>query len=150
MITLLWWLFPPKIFPNTFMRLKKQDTSKSLYHLCDKNWKLMCWKLNSVIVFGKKEQTNHCRVLVEKKQYWNYVSNTRSNNPPCIQITYYEHWHRLTFWIKGSTLATIQSQVNLIKIKITNSQNSCFVDCSLINKIKWTMKITRGPGIQYQ
>ena len=38
---------------------------------------------------------------------------------------------------------------HLIKIKIKNNQCSCCAGCSLINKIKSSMKLHREPGMRY-
>ena len=37
MITLLCWLFLPKILTNPFIKLKKQDIRTSIYTLCNEN-----------------------------------------------------------------------------------------------------------------
>ena len=71
------WLFPTKISPNPFMKLRKQDISASIYNLSNEAWKLKCWKLNSISIewydLDKKNKViNHCRVMVQKKQHCNW------------------------------------------------------------------------------
>ena len=76
------------------------------------------------------------------------VSNTRSNIPPCIWVEYCERWDKLNFWIRGLTLATCSSNI-WSKLKSPTINILCCIDSSLINKIKWSMKEPRGPGMPY-
>ena len=76
------------------------------------------------------------------------VSNTRSYNPPCIWVEYCSSWDRLKFWIKGSTLGTFSSNI-WSRLKSPTIKILCCVGISLINKIKLSMKVPRGPGIRH-
>ena len=53
--------------------------------------------VNIMIRFGKKEQNDHCMVMVEKTESGFEVSNTRSSNPPCTWDEYCEHWDKSKF-----------------------------------------------------
>ena len=91
MITLLWWLFPPKISTNPFIQLNKQDISTSIYNLCNRGLKAKLLKAefykNIMIRFEKKGKSNHCRVMVKKKQHWNLKYQIQDP----IMIHVYEH-----------------------------------------------------------
>ena len=76
------------------------------------------------------------------------VSNKRSNIPPCICVEYWELWERLKFWIKGSILATFADNI-WSRLKSPTIRVLCCVDSLLIVEIKSSMKVLRGPVIQY-
>ena len=106
-----------------------------------------------MIRFGKKEESDHCRVMVGKKQYWN--SKHQIQDPLILHVCelniYIEDqwiWDRLKFWISRSALAILSSNI-WSKLKSQTIKILCCVGRSLINKIKSSMKAPRGPGIQY-
>ena len=83
----------------------------------------MIYKYNDQI--WEKEQSDHCRVMVEQKQHWNYrILNYRIN------------------------LGNILRQ-HLIKIKITTIKILCCVGSSLIKKIKSSTKVPRRLGTRH-
>ena len=53
-----------------------------------------------MIRYGKKEQNVHSSRHVRHETVLGFeVSNTRSNNPPCIWVEYCERCDSLKFWI---------------------------------------------------
>ena len=102
--------------------------------------------INKMIRFEKKEQSDHCRVMVEKKTALEFeVSKTRSNDPLCIWVEHCRSWDRLKFWIKGSPLAIFSGNI-WSRLKLPTIKILCCVGSSLINKIKSLMKLAKRPG----
>ena len=86
MITLLWWLFPPKIFTNPFFKRKKQDISTSIY-----KWKAKLLQakfyLNIMIRFGKEKQSDQSDSDSREDTALEFeVSSKRSNNLRQVEI----------------------------------------------------------------
>ena len=104
--------------------------------------------INIMIRLRKKEQSDHCRVIAEKKQHCN--GSIKYKIPqPSIHINWILWMQRqVKIWIKVSTLTTFSSKI-WWRLKSPTIRILCFVGNSLINKIKCSVKGPRRPCIQY-
>ena len=67
---------------------------------------------------------------------------------PHVWGEYCEHWDKLKLWIRGSNLTTCSGNM-WSRLKSPTINILYCVGSPLINKIKWSMKEPRGPGMRY-
>ena len=80
--------------------------------------------------FGKKEYSDHCRVMVERKQYWSLKSQVQDVYELNIVNM---RWDKLKFRITRSNLVTFSSSISP-RLKSPKIKILCCDGSSLINK----------------